>query len=157
MQSSSSPYKPSHSRSGSLCKRPISPPSGEVADTSITKRSRTFHAESGSRSSFSEPNNLSPVVLPVCVVCLGCQRHNMPVICCPAKRTWDDQFDTICKRINKVLCLRDRGKLLCSQWKRDKGCCEKHNNMHACSGCKALMHGASRWPHAQRAPPTNSL
>ena len=153
----SNAHKPAHARSGSLTKRPMSPLSRDTSDAFITKKLCTFRAEPGTGVIGSEPSSSFPTVLPVCAVCLGRQKHSMPVIRCPAKQTWDDQFDTLCERVNKVLRLRDGGKLLCSQWQRDEGCQEKHDHMHACSGCEALTHGASKCPRAQRAPPANAV
>ena len=86
------------------------------------------------------------IILPICTICLGHHRHTMPVIQCPATRTWDDKYDTLCERVNKAICTRDGSATLCSLWQRDCGCYEKHNHMHHCSGCGTLTHGASKCP-----------
>ncbi|KAF8415024.1 hypothetical protein L210DRAFT_3305430, partial [Boletus edulis BED1] len=86
----------------------------------------------------------------VCAICLGRNRHTMPVIQCAAKRTWDDKYDTYCERINKAIRTRDGSTTLCSLWQRDCSCQDKHDHMHLCSGCGALTHGASRCPRAQK-------
>ena len=154
--------RPSHSCSPRLSKRPISPPSKDHPDMALPKRPRSFHSNTQYPSQSMtyqscETYSQSPTILLVCAVCLGRHKHSMPVIFCVAKCTWDDQFDTFIKRFNKVLQVRETGATLCSLWQHNNGCFEKHNSMHLCSGCGALTHGASKCPHVQKVPSTNSL
>ena len=79
----SNAHKPLHTRSSSLSKRPISP-SRDSSDAFVTKKLRTFRADPGTGPAISEPSSF-PSILPVCAVCLGRQKHTMPVIRCPAK------------------------------------------------------------------------
>ena len=145
----------------SFSKRPLSPPSKDQSDASHHKRQRSFRNEpqtaGSSTPSNRDPSNATPFILPVCAVCLGRHKHSMPVVQCPATRTWDDKFDTYCERVNKALKTREGGVTLCSLWQRNCSCREQHDYMHACSGCRAVAHGASRCPRAEKAPAANVI
>ena len=156
------PGKSNHVRSPSLSKRPISLPSKEHQDAALPKRPRSFRSEAqypAQPTTFQSQETYPqiPTVLPVCAVCLGRHKHSAPVVFCTARQTWDDQFETFVKRFNKALWVRETGATLCSLWQRDNSCPKKHDNMHLCSGCGALTHGASKCPRAQKAPSPNSL
>ncbi|KIK76809.1 hypothetical protein PAXRUDRAFT_168716, partial [Paxillus rubicundulus Ve08.2h10] len=73
-------------------------------------------------------------------------RHTMPVVQCLARWTWDDKYDTHCKRINTAIHTRNGGITLCSLWQCGCSCHEKHDHMHCCSDCGATTHGASKCP-----------
>ena len=148
--------RPNHSQTPSLSKCPASPPSKEHPDAALNKCPCSFctNAPQPSQSTAYQSHETypqTPMVLPVCAVCLRRHKHIMPVIYCAAKCTWDDQFETLVKQFNKVLRIRETGATLCSSWQHDNGCAEKHDNMHLCSGCRALTHSACRCPHAQKA------
>ena len=152
-------HKPSHSRTPSMSKWPMSPPVREQTEESQGKWQCTFQNEPQSNAPASAYGNTSsaPIVLPVCAVCLRHGKHNIPNIQCTAKRTWDNKHNTYCEQVNKALQTRDGGNTLCSFWQQECGCHEKHDNMHTCSGCGVLTHGASHCPQAEKAPTLNSL
>ncbi|KIK79826.1 hypothetical protein PAXRUDRAFT_160221, partial [Paxillus rubicundulus Ve08.2h10] len=108
-------------------------------------------------NTFAGPPPSLPIILPICAVCLGWHRHSMPVIQCPVKRTWDDKYNTHCERFNKAICTRKGGITLCSLWQHEYGCHKRHDHMHHCSGCGAIMNGASRCPCAQNTTPANTI
>ena len=154
--------KAMHSMAPSFSKRPLSLPSKEHADASLPKHPCSFHTDSQMPASFVshstyETPSIASGMLPVCAVCLERHKHTVPVVFCAAKRTWNDQFDTFVECFNKALCVKESGAILCHMWQRDNGHHEKHNIMHACSGCGALMHGASTCPQAQKAPAVNAV
>ncbi|TFY67376.1 hypothetical protein EVJ58_g1654 [Rhodofomes roseus] len=92
----------------------------------------------------------SSSVFTACAICLG--RHQHPVFFCEAKKTWDNCFDTVAKRVDKKLVLNDGRTFLCSDWQRPSGCnSHVHDARHLCSGCAKADHGAQQCPRAQRA------
>ena len=146
-----------HSHSSSLSKRPLFLPSREQSDSAYPKRLHSFRNDTQAYNFPGISHSNPPITLPVCAICLGRQKHSMPVIQCPAKRTWDNKHDMYCERVNKAIHTREGGTTLCSLWQRDCSCHDKHDHMHLCSGYRALTHGASRCPQAQRAPPANTV
>jgi hypothetical protein len=139
-----------HKRQYSLNKRP-GPSSPEAADRSH-KRSKSFRTGE-TPATADKPS--SP--LPTCAVCLGCDAHTMPVVYCPAEKTWDGKHDTYAKRVERKLYAKLTGQQLCTNWQRAEGCSDKHNPAHSCSGCSSTHHGAQGCPRAQRRPGANSL
>ena len=158
------PYRSNHTHSSSFSKHSISPPSKDYPDAALPKQPQSFRSNSQSSGSSYAPSQhcleahfQSTIVLPVCAVCLGCHKHSMPVVFCPAKCTWDDKFDIFVEHFNKALQVKDMGATLCTAWQWDSGCSEQHDNMHQCSGCEALTHGTSKCPQAQKVSSSNSL
>lgn len=98
----------------------------------------------------SFPSGAAGPVLSACAICLG--RHQHRVYNCDAKKTWDQAYDTITKRIEKSLVLIDSGRTICCDWQRATGCASRaHDSRHLCSGCGKPTHGAQDCPRAQRA------
>ena len=152
-------HKPTHVCTPSFSKRPLSSPSRDQSNVPHHKRQCSFQNKSqatGPATPFNTSHTNS-FVLPVCAVCLGRHKHSMPVVQCPATRTWDNKFNTYCERVNKALKTREGGVTLCSLWQHDCSCRERHDYMHTCSRCGASTHGASRCPHAEKAPATDSI
>ncbi|KIK74938.1 hypothetical protein PAXRUDRAFT_78407, partial [Paxillus rubicundulus Ve08.2h10] len=79
------------------------------------KCSRSFR--SGERANPNEP-------LPTCAVCLGIDPHTMPVVKCPADKTWDNKHETFLKCSNRTLIAKASGQCICTHWQCRNGCSE---------------------------------
>ena len=112
----SSAWKPQHLRYSSFSKRPLSPPTREQTDATHPKKPQSFQNDAQTNGFVGPPPYNPPIVLPICAICLRHHRHSMPVIQCPARRTWDDKYDTYCERVNKAIHIRNSGATLCSLW-----------------------------------------
>ncbi|KIK80778.1 hypothetical protein PAXRUDRAFT_157748, partial [Paxillus rubicundulus Ve08.2h10] len=53
-------------------------------------------------------------LLPTCTVCLGINPHSMPVVECPAKKTWDNKHKTFSKCSNRTLIAKAMGQRICT-------------------------------------------
>ncbi|KIK79469.1 hypothetical protein PAXRUDRAFT_89401, partial [Paxillus rubicundulus Ve08.2h10] len=103
------------------------------------------HKRQCSFQSYGDHDRNKLNLLPVCSVCLGCFSHND--IYCNATHTWDKAHPTFAECHRTALYAKDG--CLCCKWQKDKGCNEKHDTKHTCSGCGFAAHGAQCCPHAQ--------
>ncbi|KIK76343.1 hypothetical protein PAXRUDRAFT_93821, partial [Paxillus rubicundulus Ve08.2h10] len=84
--------------------------------------------------------------LPACAVSLGTDPHPMPIVECPAKKTWDSKHETFSKHSNQTLIAKLTGQCICTLWQQRNGCSEHHSHLHICSGCGSASHGAHCCP-----------
>ena len=135
-----------HNRQPSSSKRAASPDPNSSQPGH--KRNRSFRNQDS-----SSPND----PLPPCAVCGSIDPHTMPVVECPAEKTWDGKHDTFAKRSNRTLVVKTTGQRICPRWQRREGCFECHTLAHICSGCGSASHGIFRCPRTQKTPSANSL
>ncbi|KIK75618.1 hypothetical protein PAXRUDRAFT_172244, partial [Paxillus rubicundulus Ve08.2h10] len=83
---------------------------------------------------------------PTCTICLGCDAHSMPVVYCPAEKTWDGKHDTYAKQIDRKLYTKSTSQQICTNWQCLEGCPEKHTSAHVCSGCGSALHSTHGCP-----------
>lgn len=96
----------------------------------------------------SFPSSAASPILLACTICLGCHQHR--IYNCDAKKTWDQAFDTITRRVDKNLILIDSRRTICCNWQRAAGCPSRtHNSHHLCSRCGKPTHGAQNCPWVQ--------
>ena len=152
-------FRANHIHSASQSKLPTSPTSSAAIDTVLQKKPHPFQLDNPIPHINPAPKSKDTevAILLICIVCLSREKHNIPIIMCHAKHTWNNLFNTLYEHVNKSLHIRDTGKIVCSYWQKDSGCIQKHDLKHACSGCFAIMHGASACPRARRPLASNFL
>ncbi|KAG9310696.1 hypothetical protein JVU11DRAFT_9290 [Chiua virens] len=101
---SNSTYAPkqAHTRSFSASKCPLSLSSSQRGHHA-NKKGPFLSCRPPQPNPAAKTGDPSGASYPVCAVCLGREKHDVPVITCRAKKTWDNAFDTLCERIKDAL------------------------------------------------------